>query len=129
MGAGLGGRCRPNFARPDATPEGAGYTDLVEHYIGAGGHAYVYDGQAGYLDDALGNSSLVGHITGVTIWHINADEPMVLYYNEEYKSAGQVTSLYTSDAYRSSDHDPVIVGLELGAELPYCGYLPLAIRT
>ena len=65
--------------------------------------------------------------TRLTTWHINADEPRVLDYNEEYKSAGQVTSLYIEDAYRSSDHDPVIVGLELGEELPYRAYLPLVI--
>ena len=64
----------------------------------------------------------------VTIWHINADEPMVLDYNEEYKTAGQVTSLFNGDAYRSSDHDPVIVGLQLEAELLQRGYLPLVMR-
>jgi hypothetical protein len=50
----------------------------------------------------------------------------VLDYNEEYKSAGQLTSLYSDDPYRSSDHDPVIVALELGA--PYRWYFPLAMR-
>ena len=57
----------------------------------------------------------------MTIWHINADEPRALDYNEEYKSPGQVASLYGDDGYRSSDHDPVVVGLALGAEMPYRG--------
>ena len=53
----------------------------------------------------------------------------MLDYNEEYRSAGQLTSLYSEDAYRSSDHDPVIVGLELAVELPYRVYLPLVSRS
>ena len=65
----------------------------------------------------------------LTIWPINADEPRVLDYNEEYKSAGQVTSLYAEGAYRSSDHDPVIVGLELRGKLPHRVYLPLVRRS
>ena len=50
----------------------------------------------------------------------------MLDYNEEYKSPGQVSSLYSEDAYRSSDHDPVIMWLELGAATPYRAYLQLA---
>jgi predicted extracellular nuclease len=65
----------------------------------------------------------------LTIWHINADDPRVLDCNEEYKSVGQVTSLYIDNPYRSSDHDPVIVGLELRGELPHRGYLPLVRRS
>ena len=64
----------------------------------------------------------------VTIWHINSDEPRVLDYNEEYKTAWQLTSLYTSDACRSSDHDPVIVELELGIGHSFQVLLPLAAR-
>lgn len=60
-----------------------------------------------------------------SIWHINADEPSVLDYNTEYKSAGQLIALYAADEYRSSDHDPVIVDLELRAERIY---LPVVMR-
>jgi predicted extracellular nuclease len=42
----------------------------------------------------------------------------VLDYNTEFRSAGQVVSLYAADEYRSSDHDPVIVDLAgRGADL------------
>jgi len=37
----------------------------------------------------------------------------VLDYNREYQSPAQQELLYAPDAFRSSDHDPVIVGLEL----------------
>jgi 5'-nucleotidase len=49
----------------------------------------------------------------------------VLDYNTEYKTAGQLVSLYAADGYRSSDHDPVIVDLELGLERIY---LPVVMR-
>ena len=35
----------------------------------------------------------------------------MLDYNTEFKSAGQVASLYAPDEFRVSDHDPIIVGL------------------
>ena len=44
-------------------------------------------------------------------WHINADEPSVLDYNDDFKSVGQISSLYAADEFRVSDHDPVVVGL------------------
>ena len=45
-------------------------------------------------------------------YHINADEPSVLDYNTDFKTAG-LTSLilYAPDRFRISDHDPVMVGL------------------
>jgi predicted extracellular nuclease len=64
-------------------------------------------------------------VTDASIWHINAGEPSVLDYNTEYKSAGQVVSLYAADEHCSSDHDPVIVDLELRAERIY---LPVVMR-
>jgi predicted extracellular nuclease len=39
---------------------------------------------------------------------------------------GQVITLYEADGYRSLDHDPVIVDLELGFE---CVYLPAVLRA
>jgi predicted extracellular nuclease len=64
----------------------------------------------------------------VAISHINANEPRLLDYNEEYKSAGQLVSLYSEGAYRSSDRDPVIAGLELGSVPAVQIFLPLLQR-
>ena len=50
-------------------------------------------------------------MTGVADYHINSDEPSVLDYNTDFKSAGQLESLYAPDEFRVSDHDPVLVGL------------------
>ena len=93
-----------------------GYTDLIARIAVNSRYTYVYKGESGYLDHALASSSLVSQVTGTTIWHINADEPRSLDYNTEYKSTGQQSSLYSSNAYRSSDHDPVIVGLNLNSD-------------
>jgi PKD repeat protein len=46
-------------------------------------------------------------------YHINADEPSVLDYNTDFKTANLQASLYAPDQFRVSDHDPVIVGLDL----------------
>ena len=52
-------------------------------------------------------------MTGVAEWHINSDEPSVLDYNDDFKTPGQLVSLYAADEFRVSDHDPVVVGLNL----------------
>jgi predicted extracellular nuclease len=98
---------------PITTLKADGYTDLVNKYLGSAGYSYTFDGQLGYLDHALASGSLADQIVGAAEWHINADEPVSLDYNTEFKSAGQVTSLYAADRYRASDHDPVIVDLNL----------------
>ena len=82
-------------------------------YLGEDAYSYVFDGQIGYLDHALANTDLVDQVTGVTVWHINADEPDLIDYDTSFKQPAQ-QAIYAPDAYRSSDHDPVIVGLELG---------------
>ncbi|MEI8082124.1 MAG: ExeM/NucH family extracellular endonuclease [Actinomycetes bacterium] len=98
---------------PITTLKTGGYTDLVNEYLGTAGYSYSFDGQLGYLDHALASASLTAQVSGAAEWHINADEPIALDYNTEFKSAGQVSSLYAADQYRASDHDPVVVGLNL----------------
>ena len=92
-----------------------GYSNLVEQFHGLDGYSYVYNGESGYLDHALASASLQPEVVDVAEWHINADEPRVLDYNVEYKTADQQVSYYAPDAYRSSDHDPVLISLDLQA--------------
>ncbi len=96
---------------PIATLEAGGFTNLVEKFQGDDAYSYAFDGQWGYLDQALGSPTLVDQVTGVADYHINSDEPSVLDYNTDFKSAGQIESLYAPDEFRVSDHDPVLVGL------------------
>ena len=91
----------------------AGYTDLEAHFLGDRGYSYVFDAQAGSLDHALASASLVTQVTGAAVWHINADEPPVLGYPSAFKSVAQQSALYAPDPFRSSDHDPLVIGLQL----------------
>lgn len=72
-------------------------------------YSYTFDGESGALDHALATAALAAHTTGVAHWHINTDEPFVIDYNTEFKPQ----DLYAPHAYRSSDHDPVVIGLSL----------------
>jgi predicted extracellular nuclease len=93
--------------------KGAGYRDLIQERLAPGAYSFVFDGMSGYLDHALASESVVPQVTGITEWHINADEPIALDYNTNFKSAGQIATFYGPTPYRSSDHDPVLVGLDL----------------
>lgn len=89
-------------------------TDLLREYGGEYAYTYVFDGLLGYLDYAFSTATLTPQVTGATAWHINADEPSLIDYDMSFKPAGQ-DALYAPDPFRSSDHDPVIVGLDLNA--------------
>ncbi len=91
----------------------SGYIDLVSTYNGEAGYSYIFDGESGYLDHALATPALATHTVGAALWHVNADEPSVIDYNTEFKPQ----DLYAPHAYRSSDHDPAIVGLSLVREI------------
>ena len=95
----------------------AGYTDLIHKFGGSSAYSYVFDGQAGYLDHSLASSSLTPQVLFTADWHINADEPISLDYNTEFKSPTQIANFYSADAYRSSDHDPLVVSLKLIVDL------------
>ena len=108
---------------PITALEAAGYTDMLEQFQGPGAYGYVFDGQTGYLDYAMANADLQPQVTGVTSWHINADEVNVFDYNDDVLDPGEsdffepkssALPMYAPDQFRSSDHDPVIVGLALG---------------
>jgi predicted extracellular nuclease len=101
------------FEDPTTTFIGKGFTNLARLFGGLAAYSYVFDGESGYLDHALASSSLTAQATGTTHWHINADEPIALDYNTEFKTANQVNTFYNPGPYRSSDHDPVVIGLEL----------------
>ncbi|MGN9839905.1 ExeM/NucH family extracellular endonuclease [Nonomuraea sp. H19] len=95
---------------PIDTLEAGGLTSVTKRFVPAPlRYSYLFDGRAGELDHAMVGKQLLKRVTSATIWHINADEPRILDYNTEYNPPG----LYKPDAYRSSDHDPLIVGLTL----------------
>jgi hypothetical protein len=110
-------------AGPDDTPGTPDdYTDLVRRDIGEYGYSYVFDGQNGYLDYGLASASMESQVTGITEWHIDADEPDVVDYDTSFKAPAQ-QALYEDNAYRASDHDPVLIGLDLN-RYAYSGLRP-----
>ncbi len=104
---------------PVQTLINGGLVDLEQKLIPAAErYSFVFDGTLGTLDHALATSSLAAQATGATIWHINAGEPRAIDYNTDYddgsgRPAPRGEDLYTPTPYRSSDHDPVILGFEI----------------
>ncbi len=82
-------------------------TDLHTYFHADSSYSYVYRGQAGYLDHAIANQTMLTQITGMQAYHINSDE------NDKYTydKSNDLTM------FRSSDHDPILVGLSLGKEV------------
>ncbi|WP_434811343.1 ExeM/NucH family extracellular endonuclease [Microbacterium sp. bgisy189] len=89
----------------------AGYTD-AEHAFDLDTSSYSFSGLSGSLDHVLLNTAALGRATDADIWNINSGESVALEYSR-YASHG--TLFYADDVYRSSDHDPVIVGLSADA--------------
>jgi predicted extracellular nuclease len=85
--------------------EEAGYIDLGLTFD-AGRYSYVFDDMSGSLDHALATAQLTGKITGVAHWNINAVESFAYQYTGD-------PALYAPDQYRSSDHDPLVLGIDL----------------
>lgn len=86
-----------------------GMTDLHRYFHADSSYSYQYHGQLGYLDHALCNTTLLPQVTGMAAYHINSDESDSYTYDK------------SSDLsmFRYSDHDPVLVGLKLGASISH----------
>ncbi|WP_457422803.1 ExeM/NucH family extracellular endonuclease [Roseateles sp. P5_E7] len=95
---------------PIETLTAGGIVDLVAKFDPAD-YSYVFDAGAGRLDHGLGTPTLAAKVTGATSWHINADEPEWIDYNTNDKQAGN--DWYQPNAFRASDHDPMLIGLNL----------------
>jgi predicted extracellular nuclease len=99
----------------------AGYLDLHQVFEGPKAYSYVFDGQLGYLDHALGNFSMTAQVACLATWPINADEIPVFDYNDAIRTTGEAAfeaeptgnPLYEPSATRTSDHDPVIIDVNL----------------
>lgn len=94
---------------------GNGYQNLIAKYAGRTAYSFSFGGEVGYLDHALASESLSTQVLGASVWNINADEPRAFDYNVEFKSGAQLVNYYGDDAYRASDHDPVVVTIDLAS--------------
>ena len=64
----------------------------------------------GSLDHILASPGGQRRVTGADIWNINSVESVALEYS---RYNNNVTDYYAADQFRASDHDPVVVGLNL----------------
>ncbi len=81
-------------------------------------YSYTFGGQLGSLDHIFFNTSLAGQATGSTKWHVNSDEADALDYNLDADDTNVNTNrnpaIFDGTVpYRVSDHDPILLGLNL----------------
>ncbi|WP_239478550.1 ExeM/NucH family extracellular endonuclease [Rothia sp. ZJ1223] len=91
----------------------AGYVSLDTTFDA--GHTYLYGGRTGSLDHVLASGDFIDNFTDADVWNINSVESIGLEYS---RFNNNVTNLYAPNAYRSSDHDPLIAGFNLSKENP-----------
>ena len=99
---------------PRLVTESFGYVNLNTHLHGTDTYSYSYSGELGNLDHALASAGLVDKVVAIQDWHINAVESNMFEYGSKYTG-----DLVKSDnAFSSSDHDPVIVAIDLPEPAP-----------
>ena len=102
--------------------EDAGYEDQLTRFTEGFPYTFTFDGMQGTLDTALALDDLAARVTGAAVWHINADEvPAIDYqesvgvsFNQRFRTPEIAAAYFDPSAFRSSDHDPVLIGLDLG---------------
>lgn len=77
----------------------AGYHELVEELSGLPQHSFLYFGARGTLDYAFASPALRGAARRAQLWHINSDWPRKMPLPQPW--------------LRMSDHDPVVVDVDL----------------
>ena len=87
-----------------------GFVNLAETHD-PGSWSYSYGGMVGSLDHVIANPSGAERVTGATDWQINGAESVMTQY-ARYQN--NITDLYESGPFGSSDHDPIVVGLAGG---------------
>ena len=97
---------------PTKMLENAGHESLLKRLPASDRFTYVFGGETGALDHAYASASLRQQVSGVGVWHINADEPSVLDYNTDFNTDDR----FAPTPFRASDHDPVLVGLTLAPD-------------
>jgi len=80
----------------------SGLIDLLPT-LAPGQYTYRYDGEVGSLDHAFATPSLAAVVSGAAVWSINSPE---------WADRGYASVLADpATPFRSSDHDPVLVGI------------------
>ena len=70
---------------------------------------YVFSGLVGSLDHVLASPSAKAMVIGADVWNINSVESVAYEYSRHNNN---VEDFHAPNEFRSSDHDPEIVGLD-----------------
>jgi uncharacterized protein len=106
---------------PIRTLEDEEYEDQLVRFTDGIPYTFTFDGMQGTLDTALVRDRLADRVTGAAVWHINADEVPAIDYqesigfpiNQRFRTPEIAAAYYDPSAFRSSDHDPVVIGLDM----------------
>ncbi|MDC5808677.1 ExeM/NucH family extracellular endonuclease [Vibrio europaeus] len=83
--------------------------------------SYSFNDEVGALDHLLISPSLEKHFVDATDWHINGGESTLFDYNDEYK--GDLPKY--QDHFRSSDHDPAVLELNMAGSFGFGAMMSL----
>lgn len=83
--------------------------------------SYSFNDEVGALDHLLISSSLEKHFVDATDWHINGGESTLFDYNDEFK--GDLPKY--KDHFRSSDHDPAVLELNMAGSFGFGAMMSL----
>ncbi|GGI45659.1 5'-nucleotidase [Agromyces flavus] len=84
----------------------AGWNDLL-FTRARGQYTYTFDGELGSLDHVIASPAASDRVDKVAVWGINSPE----WSQREYWG----TAAESGTPFRSSDHDPILVGVKTGA--------------
>ncbi|RYV03435.1 endonuclease [Shewanella sp. OPT22] len=96
-------------AKQRVITESYGYVNLNTKLHGADTYSYSYSGELGNLDHALASADLAEKVVAIEDWHINGVESNMFEYGSKY--TGDLVK--SGNAFSSSDHDPVIIAIDL----------------
>ena len=85
----------------------AGYVDIGQTMSDK--ETYQFDGRIGSLDHVFASPTAARTVTGADVWNINSYESVAREYSRHNYN---VLDFYNTGAFRSSDHDPIVVGVK-----------------
>lgn len=97
------------FEDPMQVLHDSGYASLAQ--VHDADPTYLFSGLVGSLDHALANEAALETTTGADVWNINSVESPALEYSRHNYN---ITNLFDpTTPFRSSDHDPIVVGVDV----------------
>ncbi|MGO2111624.1 MAG: ExeM/NucH family extracellular endonuclease, partial [Pseudoclavibacter sp.] len=98
---------------PVAAIEAGGFTNITATM--SDDYSYLFGGTVGSLDHVFASDAALEYVTGADTWTINANEQIAQEYSRHNYN---VVPLYDETMFRSSDHNPAIVGLQFSETPP-----------